>query len=67
MDVAALEALVARFIARDPSGTWPEHPLFGPLTGLEWGVFSYRHFDHHLRQFGAGIRFNSQVSLTAAA
>ncbi len=53
MDVAALEALIARFIARGPSGMWPEHPLFGPLTGLEWGVFSYRHFDHHLRQFGA--------------
>jgi hypothetical protein len=53
VDVAALEALVVRFIARGPGGTWPEHPLFGPLTGPEWGVFSYRHFDHHLRQFGA--------------
>jgi hypothetical protein len=52
-DLAALEALVARFIARGPSGTWPEHPLFGPLSGPAWGVFCYRHFDHHLRQFGA--------------
>jgi len=53
VDLATLEALVARFTARGPSGTWPEHPLFGPLDGPEWGVFSYRHFDHHLRQFGA--------------
>jgi hypothetical protein len=53
VDFAALEALVARFTARGPSGRWPEHPLFGPLSGPEWGVFSFRHFDHHLRQFGA--------------
>jgi hypothetical protein len=52
-DLAALEALVARFIARGPSGTWPEHPFFGPLSGSAWGVFCYRHFDHHLRQFGS--------------
>jgi uncharacterized protein DUF1569 len=52
-DVAALEALVARFVARGPTGTWPAHPYFGPLSGREWGVFCFRHFDHHFRQFGA--------------
>jgi Protein of unknown function (DUF1569) len=52
MDVAALEELVARFVARSPSGTWPAHPFFGPLSGRQWGVFCFRHFDHHLSQFG---------------
>jgi hypothetical protein len=52
LDLAALDALVGRFITRGSSGTWPEHPLFGPLSGPAWGVFHYRHFDHHLRQFG---------------
>jgi hypothetical protein len=28
------------------------HPLFGALSAAEWGRFSYRHADHHLRQFG---------------
>ena len=29
------------------------HAFFGPLTGAEWGVSTYKHVDHHLRQFGA--------------
>lgn len=28
------------------------HPLFGPLSVDEWGVWAWRHADHHLRQFG---------------
>jgi hypothetical protein len=51
-DVAALEALVARFVDRGPSGTWPAHSHFGPLSGRQWGLFCFCHFDHHLRQFG---------------
>lgn len=34
-------------------GRGPDHPLFGPLTWREWGVVTYKHADHHLRQFGA--------------
>jgi len=34
-------------------GAGPEHPLFGPLTWREWGVVTYKHADHHLKQFGA--------------
>jgi hypothetical protein len=30
----------------------PPHPLFGPLTWDEWGVVTYKHADHHLKQFG---------------
>jgi hypothetical protein len=28
------------------------HPLFGPLTRLQWATLQDRHLDHHLRQFG---------------
>lgn len=51
-DVAALEALMERFVSRGPSGRWPAHPILGPLSGPQWGVFCFRHFDHHLNQFG---------------
>jgi len=30
----------------------PRHPLFGTLTPDERGWSSYKHLDHHLRQFG---------------
>ena len=29
------------------------HPFFGALTPQEWARGSYKHLDHHLRQFGA--------------
>jgi hypothetical protein len=51
-DLAALEALVARFASRGPTGEWPAHPFLGSLNGRQWGVFCVRHFDHHLSQFG---------------
>lgn len=34
-------------------GAGPAHPLFGPLSWREWGVVTYKHADHHLKQFGA--------------
>lgn len=49
---ALLESLER--IARGPhDGAAPAHPLFGPMTWREWGVATYKHADHHLRQFGA--------------
>lgn len=27
------------------------HPFFGKMTIDEWGILSYKHLDHHLRQF----------------
>ncbi len=30
-----------------------KHPMFGNLTGVEWGYVQWKHFDHHLRQFSA--------------
>ena len=35
------------------AGAGPPHPLFGPLSRREWGVVTYKHVDHHLKQFGA--------------
>ena len=28
------------------------HPFFGKLTYDQWGVLIYKHFNHHLKQFG---------------
>ena len=28
------------------------HPLFGKMTAEEWGLSQWKHYDHHLRQFG---------------
>jgi hypothetical protein len=28
------------------------HPFFGPLKAEQWAILTYKHVDHHLRQFG---------------
>lgn len=28
------------------------HPFFGPMTKEQFGLFVYKHSDHHLKQFG---------------
>lgn len=30
-----------------------KHPAFGKMTAYEWGFSQWKHFDHHLKQFGA--------------
>ena len=52
-DRATLLALIDRFARTLPSDAPPLHPLFGRMTSRDWDVFSYRHLDHHLRQFSA--------------
>lgn len=47
-----LARLLRLFAERANETQWPEHPAFGKLTTQAWGVLTYRHFDHHLRQFG---------------
>lgn len=49
----ALLELLERIATGAREGAGPEHPLFGPMTRREWGVVTYKHTDHHLRQFGA--------------
>ena len=50
---AALLELLDRIATGPREGIGPAHPLFGPLTWREWGVVTYKHADHHLKQFGA--------------
>jgi hypothetical protein len=50
---AALLELLERIGTGPREGDGPVHPLFGPLTWREWGVATYKHTDHHLKQFGA--------------
>jgi len=50
---AALLELLERIGAGPSEGAGPAHPLFGPMTWKEWGVVTYKHADHHLKQFGA--------------
>ncbi len=47
-----LTALIDRFCERGPDGAASQvHSFFGRLTGDEWGRLTYKHLDHHLRQF----------------
>ena len=50
---AAVLELLERIGTGLREGVGPDHPLFGPLSWREWGVATYKHADHHLRQFGA--------------
>ena len=49
----ALLEMLERIGAGPRKGEGPAHPLFGPMTWREWGVVTYKHADHHLKQFGA--------------
>jgi hypothetical protein len=48
-DLAHVEELVGRLAA---APTTAVHPFFGPLSHGGWGRLSWKHLDHHLRQFG---------------
>jgi hypothetical protein len=52
-ELSALLALVERIGTGPSDGPGPDHPLFGRMTWREWGVVTYKHFDHHLKQFGS--------------
>ena len=51
---ARLKTLIKRFSA---GGEAPmagrKHPVFGKLSPMEWSKSTYKHLDHHLKQFGA--------------
>lgn len=51
-DREGLLSLMSRFRGASPVELAPTHPLFGPMRRDDWGVWAWRHFDHHLRQFG---------------
>jgi hypothetical protein len=46
-------ALVRAFYENGPEKcTKHPHSYFGRLTPDEWAILKWKHFDHHLRQFG---------------
>ena len=46
-------ALVRTFFENGPEKcTKHPHPYFGKLSPEEWAVLKWKHYDHHLRQFG---------------
>jgi len=48
-----LKTSLTKFFEGGPSNsTKYPHPFFGKFTEEEWGVFTWKHLDHHLRQFG---------------
>lgn len=51
-DVERLKGLLDEAVARGASGNWATHPAFGKLSGKDYGVLIYKHFNHHLEQFG---------------
>lgn len=48
-DLASCRQLIARVGAGRATAV---HPAFGPLDAAQWGRLSWKHLDHHLRQFG---------------
>jgi Protein of unknown function (DUF1569) len=51
-DQARLTTLIERFAAAPPDDLAAVNPIFGRMTAHDWDVLSFRHLDHHLRQFG---------------
>lgn len=48
-----LRIAIDRFAASGPAGcTTHPHFFFGRLTPNQWAILTYKHIDHHLRQFG---------------
>jgi hypothetical protein len=47
-----LRRMMEAFASRPQGAELPRHPAFGRLSRRAWGVLSYRHIDHHFRQFG---------------
>ena len=52
-DVSSLHVLVDRVGEKHAADPWAAHPVFGPISGREWGLLCWKHLDYHLRQFGA--------------
>ena len=66
-DVSALHVLIENFGKEDPVAKWASHPSFGPLSGDEWGILSWKHLDYHLQQFGVIGTPRTRVSRTPPA
>jgi uncharacterized protein YbjT (DUF2867 family) len=52
-DVAQLEERLERWAGRGMAAGACVHPAFGPLDGRRTGRLVWKHWNHHLAQFGA--------------
>lgn len=44
--------LIDKVVSRELHVAWPEHPVFGRMTGGQISRLHAKHLDHHLTQFG---------------
>lgn len=51
-DKTALLDLINQFYATDSAFNFHTHAGLGVLSREQFGLFLWKHFDHHLRQFG---------------
>ncbi len=49
----SLKAMMDSFASIPPGAELPRHPAFGTLSRRAWGALTYKHIDHHFKQFGA--------------
>lgn len=47
-----LKAMMDSFASTPVETELPRHPAFGKLSRRAWGALTYKHIDHHFRQFG---------------
>ncbi len=52
-ELREFHAVTDRLVAKEKSGSFPEHPAFGRMSTKLWGQLIARHIDHHLTQFRA--------------
>lgn len=51
--IDSLRGAVDRFVAHAANGgAFRPHPAFGDISTTDWGCLTWKHLDHHLRQFG---------------
>ena len=49
---ARFPQLIERVAGQRELKEWPISPVFGKLSGEQYGKLAYKHTDHHLKQFG---------------
>lgn len=49
---ARCRLLIGKITTRPIDGQWPQHPIFGRMSGHDISRLQAKHLDHHLRQFG---------------
>jgi hypothetical protein len=45
--------LLDEFMSHPVDGPWGRSAAMGEMTGHEWARLQAKHFDYHLKQFGA--------------